>query len=152
MEFYESINAKFRKYNNTFKCCIQLLKCLFVLMIHCPLGLLWKIYRGYKKSTKQSCSIFVLEKKQLDNLSRDEKEYILDTMKRGITQLTKIRHPNVLTVQHPLEESRESLAFATEPVFSSLSNLLDKGIGGNSNNMPQPVPKGNYSNKKYRIE
>lgn len=111
-------------------------------------GLLWKIYRGYKKSTKQACSIFLLEKKQLDHLAKDEKEYILDTMKRGITQLTKIRHPNVLTVQHPLEESRESLAFAAESVFSSLSNLLDKDC----NNMPQPIPKGIANYKLYDVE
>lgn len=33
----------------------------------------------------------------------------------------------VLTVQHPLEESRDSLAFATEPVLASLANLLGNG-------------------------
>lgn len=49
---------------------------------------------------------------------------MLETLKRGVQQLTKIRHPHVLTVQHPLEESRESLAFATEPVYSSLANVL----------------------------
>lgn len=52
-------------------------------------------------------------------------------MKRGATQLTKLRHPQILIVQHPLEESRESLAFATEPVFASLANIL-----GNGENMP----------------
>ena len=36
-----------------------------------------------------------------------------------------LRHltPQILTVQHPLEESRDCLAFATEPVFASLVNL-----------------------------
>lgn len=46
-------------------------------------------------------------------------------------QLTKIRHPRILTVQHPLEEGRDSLAFVTEPVFQSLSNIF-----GNYANMP----------------
>lgn len=72
---------------------------------------------------------------------------MLETLKRGVTQLTKIRHPQVLTVQHPLEESRESLAFATEPVFCSLANIL-----GNTTNMPTPVPSGIASYKLYEVE
>lgn len=67
------------------------------------LGLLWKIYSGYKKSTKQPASIFVFEKRQVVPQDRD---IILETLKRGIAQLTKLRHPQVLVVQHPLEESR----------------------------------------------
>lgn len=85
---------------------------------------MWKVYQGYKKSTRQEASIFVLEKRLLDKWPRENKEVILDSLKYGVTQLTKLRHPQILTVQHPLEESRESLAFATEPVFSSLSNVL----------------------------
>lgn len=64
---------------------------------------------------------------------------LLEVLKRGVTQLTKIRHPRVLTVQHPLEESRESLAFATEPVFASLANIL-----GQTTNMPQPANMSDY--------
>ncbi|TMW53790.1 hypothetical protein DOY81_001075 [Sarcophaga bullata] len=87
-------------------------------------GLLWKVYNGYKKSTKQEVSVFVFEKKALDRWSKEDREAILETMRRGVQQLTKIRHPHVLTVQHPLEESRDSLAFATEPVFASLANVI----------------------------
>lgn len=64
---------------------------------------------------------------------------MLESLKRGIQQLTKIRHPQVLTVQHPLEESRDSLAFAAEPVFASLANVL-----GETNNMPQPANMSDY--------
>ena len=46
-----------------------------------------------------------------------------------------LRHPQILTVQHPLEESRDCLAFATEPVFASLANTL-----GQHENLPTPVP------------
>lgn len=102
-------------------------------------GLLWKIYKGSKKSTKQEASIFVLEKRQLDKYSKQDREVLLEVLKRGVTQLTKIRHPRILTVQHPLEESRESLAFATEPVFASLANIL-----GQTTNMPQPANMSDY--------
>lgn len=71
----------------------------------------------------------------------------MEQLKRGITQLTKIRHPCVLIVQHPLEESRESLAFATEPVFGSLANVL-----GQHNNMPQPLPSEFRDYKLFDVE
>jgi len=70
------------------------------------LGLLWKIYSGYKKSTQQSASIFVLEKRQLDKWSKTEREHIIEVVKKGVAQLTRLKHPQILTVQHTLEESR----------------------------------------------
>ncbi|XP_077270528.1 SCY1-like protein 2 [Temnothorax americanus] len=111
-------------------------------------GLLWKIYSGYKKSTKQEAAIFVFEKRMLERWSaRADRELVLETLKRGVTQLTKLRHPQVLTVQHPLEESRDSLAFATEPVFASLANVL-----GNYENIPQPTPANLKDYKLHDIE
>ncbi|XP_015597585.1 SCY1-like protein 2 [Cephus cinctus] len=99
-------------------------------------GLLWKVYSGYKKSTRQEAAIFVFEKRLLDRWSgKAEREAVLESLRRGVTQLTKLRHPQILIVQHPLEESRDSLAFATEPVFASLANAL-----GRSENVPQPPP------------
>lgn len=107
--------------------------------------MLWKIYAGSKRSTKQEASIFVFEKRQLEKWNKQDREFILETLRRGVVQLTKIRHPKILTVQHPLEESRESLAFATEPVFASLANVL-----GQTTNMPQPANMSDY--KFYDIE
>ncbi|XP_011171073.1 SCY1-like protein 2 [Solenopsis invicta] len=111
-------------------------------------GLLWKIYSGYKKSTKQEAAIFVFEKRMLEKWSaRADRELVLETLKRGVMQLTKLRHPQVLIVQHPLEESRDSLAFATEPVFASLANVL-----GNYENIPQPTPVNLKDYKLHDIE
>lgn len=92
------------------------------------------MYKGTKKSTKQEASVFVFEKKQLEKFgSKDDRDQIIDILKKGVVQLTKIRHPHILIMQHPLEESRDSLAFATEPVFASLANVL-----GNSFNLANP--------------
>lgn len=63
--------------------------------------------------------------------TKDDRDTILDILRRGVQQLTKIRHPRILTVQHPLEESRDSLAFVTEPIYGSLANIL-----GNHTNLP----------------
>nr|CAG4649944.1 EOG090X018J [Sida crystallina] len=105
--------------------------------------LLWKVFAGHKKSTKQEAAIFVLEKKLLDKYSKKDKDQIIDIYRKGVAQLTRLRHPQVLTVQHPLEESRESLAFASEPVFASLANIL-----GVHENLPVPVPS---QLKEYRL-
>ncbi|XP_050068777.1 SCY1-like protein 2 [Anopheles maculipalpis] len=90
----------------------------------------WKIYTGSKRSTKEPASIFVFDKKQLEPFTKDEREEICENIRRGVVQLTKIRHPQVLTVQHAMEESRDTIAFATEPVVASLANLL-----GNTTNV-----------------
>ncbi|KAL3229877.1 hypothetical protein MRX96_023504 [Rhipicephalus microplus] len=76
-----------------------------------------------------------LEKKQLDRYSKRDREHVMELLKQGVAQLTRLRHPSILTVQHPMEESRESLAFATEPAFCSLANIL-----GETENMPVPPP------------
>ncbi|OXU18956.1 hypothetical protein TSAR_000013, partial [Trichomalopsis sarcophagae] len=96
-------------------------------------GLLWKVYSGFKKSTKQKAAIFVFEKRLLEQWpEKAVRDNVVETLKKGVVQLTKLRHPQILTVQHPLEESRDSLAFATEPVFASLANIL-----GSVDNLPQ---------------
>ncbi|XP_047739124.1 SCY1-like protein 2 isoform X2 [Hyalella azteca] len=99
-------------------------------------GLSWKIYSGYKKSSHQDVSLFVFEKRSLDRWDRQHRDLFLDLLRKGVAQLTRLRHPQILTVQHPLEESRDSLAFATEPVLGSLANVLGSGC----HNLPSPVP------------
>merc|ERR1719318_1358933 len=110
-------------------------------------GLMWKVYSGVKKSTRQPASIFVFERTMLDRFDKQEKDIIWDLMKRGVSQLTRLRHPQILTVQHPLEESRDCLAFATEPVFASLANTL-----GQHDNLPSPVPVELRSFKMFDVE
>jgi len=80
-------------------------------------GLLWKIYSGYKKSTRQEASVFIFEKKELDKWVKKDRERMIETLKKGVQQLTKLRHPRVLTVQHPLEESRLDLTSYLVPRY-----------------------------------
>ncbi|KAM9312834.1 SCY1-like protein 2 [Gastrophryne carolinensis] len=110
-------------------------------------GLAWKIYHGTKKSTKQEVAVFVFDKKLIDRFQKYEKDQIIDFLKRGVQQLTRLRHPRLLTVQHPLEESRDCLAFCTEPVFASLANVL-----GSWDNLPSPVPAEIKEHKLYDVE
>ncbi|KAM5170811.1 SCY1-like protein 2 isoform 2-T2 [Mantella aurantiaca] len=110
-------------------------------------GLTWKIFNGTKKSTKQEVAVFVFDKKLIDRYQKYEKDQILDSVKRGVQQLTRLRHPRLLTVQHPLEESRDCLAFCTEPVFASLANVL-----GSWDNLPSPLPADIKDHKLYDVE
>ncbi|XP_071761735.1 SCY1-like protein 2 [Centroberyx gerrardi] len=110
-------------------------------------GLCWRIYNGTKKSTKQEVAVFVFDKKMIDKYQKFDKDQIIDSLKKGVQQLTRLRHPRLLTVQHPLEESRDCLAFCTEPVFASLSNVL-----GQWDNLPSPVPSDIKEYKLYDVE
>lgn len=110
-------------------------------------GLAWKIFNGTKKSTKQEVAVFVFDKKLIDKYQKFEKDQIIDSLKRGVQQLTRLRHPRLLTVQHPLEESRDCLAFCTEPVFASLANVL-----GSCENLPSPVSPDIRDYKLYDVE
>ncbi|XP_077517976.1 SCY1-like protein 2 isoform X1 [Amblyomma americanum] len=110
-------------------------------------GLLWKVFQATKRSTKEEAAVFVLEKKLLDRYSKRDREHIIELLKQGVAQLTRLRHPSILTVQHPMEESRESLAFATEPVFCSLANVL-----GENENMPIPPPSELKDYQLYDVE
>ena len=96
--------------------------------------------------------MFVLEKRSLEakypgSERRFERERLLEQFKKSISQLTRLRHPQILTVQFPLEESRDCLAFATEPVFASLANLL-----GRHDNLPSPVPPQVRDYKMFDVE
>lgn len=73
---------------------------------------------------KKLYSVFIFDKNQLDSLSKADREAALEQIKRGVTQLTRLKHPAILTVHHPLEESRSSLAYVTEHVFGHLESIL----------------------------
>ncbi|XP_074604678.1 SCY1-like protein 2 isoform X2 [Brevipalpus obovatus] len=50
---------------------------------------------------------------------------IVDVLKRGFKQLEKYQqHCQILQIYHPLEETFDSIAFASEPVFGSLANIF----------------------------
>jgi SCY1-like protein 2 len=64
-------------------------------------ALMWKIYSGSKKSTRQSAAVFVLEKRALEARYPDklDREAILEQCRKAVAQLTRLKHPQVLTVQ-----------------------------------------------------
>jgi len=73
----------------------------------------------------QEASVFLFDKRTADKLHKPRrKETISEMLRHGVRQLERCRHPRLLHVLHSVEETADTLAFATEPVFSSLGNIL----------------------------
>ncbi|KAI8960468.1 ARM repeat-containing protein [Daldinia sp. FL1419] len=111
----------------------------------------WKIYDAKKKSTGKTYSVFVFEKKSLESHSNSlgrsgaaafkrSVEEVVERLKKEASSLARLRHPSILELVEPVEETRGGLQFVTEPVTTSLATLLQEkddqervgGVGGRS--------------------
>ncbi|OAA62695.1 SCY1 protein kinase [Niveomyces insectorum RCEF 264] len=110
----------------------------------------WKIYDAKKKSTGKAYSVFVFDRKSLDahasslgrsgaSAFRRAADEVVDRLKKEASSLARLRHPSVLELVEPVEETRGGgLQFATEAVTASLAGLLQEkddqeragGVGG----------------------
>lgn len=73
----------------------------------------------------QEASVFLFDKRTADKLHKPRrKETIAEMLRHGVRQLERCRHPRLLHVLHSVEETTDTLAFATEPVSTSLGNVL----------------------------
>ena len=71
-------------------------------------------------------SIFFFDKRTADKLHKPKrKETISEILRFSVRQLDRFRHPKILSIVHSVEESSDTLAFATEPVIGSLANVYD---------------------------
>ncbi|XP_058463904.1 SCY1-like protein 2 isoform X2 [Malaya genurostris] len=87
--------------------------------------LVWKIHEGYRKTDGKECSIFVFEKRTAEKLHKPKrKDLVTEILRASVKQLERFRHPKILQIMHTVEESSETLSFATEPVIASLANVL----------------------------
>ncbi|KKY15593.1 putative protein kinase [Phaeomoniella chlamydospora] len=111
----------------------------------------WRIFDGKKKSTGSQASIFTFDRKSLDvsssgfgarsgsSASKKLHDEVVERLKREASNLARLRHPSVLQLTEPVEDTRGGgLMFATEPVTASLAGLLAErdeqersgGVGG----------------------
>ncbi|XP_078167971.1 SCY1-like protein 2 A [Carex rostrata] len=109
-------------------------------------GLVWKIYPARPRASAPSTqyplvSVWVLDKRALSEtrvkagLSKAVEDAFLDLIRADATRLVRIRHPGVVHVVQALDESKNAMAMATEPLFASVANAL-----GNCENISK-VPK-----------
>lgn len=132
----------------------------------------WKIYDCKKKSTGKPYSVFVFDKKALDShgnsLGRSSAsafkratEEVVERLKKEASSLAKLRHPSILELVEPVEETRGGgLQFVTEAVTASLASLLqDKddqersgGVGGRSSRYVTEDPDGVRRRRELEID
>ncbi|CAH1102135.1 unnamed protein product [Psylliodes chrysocephalus] len=73
----------------------------------------------------KECSVFIFEKRCAEKLHKPKrKETVTEILRGSVRQLERYRHPKILHVLHAIEECADTLAFATEPVYASLANIL----------------------------
>ncbi|KAJ2691067.1 Protein kinase domain-containing protein ppk32 [Coemansia spiralis] len=104
---------------------------------HKPFGQsgLWSLYKATRSSTGQTVTVWVFDKRYFERginrqlLAGREQAVVIELLKNEAGQLTRLRHPSVLQVIEPLEESRGSLMFVTEQVLASLDDLVNPDQG-----------------------
>lgn len=68
--------------------------------------------------------------------SKAAEDSLLDIFRADAKVLQKLRHPGIVRVVEPLDETPWAMALVTEPIFSSVANAL-----GNHDNMPSIPPE-----------
>lgn len=132
----------------------------------------WKIYDGTKKSTGKSASIFVLDRKSLESHSgslgrssassiKRATDEVVERLKKEAASLARLRHPNILELVEPVEETRNGgLQYATETVTASLSGLLQEkddqersgGVGRRSSRYVTEDSEGSRRRRELEID
>ncbi|KAG5651283.1 hypothetical protein H0H81_009226 [Sphagnurus paluster] len=94
---------------------------------------LWRVQSASHKVTSKRVSVWSFDKRgpDMERLGPAARERTLEVMKAEASALSRFRHPSILEMVEPLEETRSELIFATEPVLSSLE-LSTPGTGRSS--------------------
>lgn len=97
---------------------------------------MWSVYPAKHKQSGKVVSIFIFDKTKFESLvhrmcsqtpnTRNPKLIIsecYETIKFEVSQLTKLKHPQILTIIEVLEETKLKFLFVSEPVVANLSTL-----------------------------
>ena len=100
----------------------------------------WRIHDAKKKSTGQSVSVFIFDRKSLEIPSGGSgglslrsappglkviQDEAVERLKREASSLARLRHPSILELVEPVEVTRSGgLQFVTEQVTGSLGHAL----------------------------
>lgn len=86
----------------------------------------WSVLKARTKRGA-ACSVWVLDKQSaLAEVPSHEHDAVLQLHRAGVSALARLRHPCVLRVLEPLEETKALMCFVTEPVAASLSDVMHR--------------------------
>lgn len=96
----------------------------------------WQVQDAVKKSTKQEVSVLTFSKKSLEqplqrtsSSLRQSFDAIYTQLKNEAATLARLRHPAMLEVVEPIEESRSSIIFVTERITGCLASMVNDEEG-----------------------
>lgn len=132
----------------------------------------WKIFDARNKKTQKDVSIFVFDRRALDQHSgnvgrasaqnhKKAVEEVVERLKKEASSLARLRHPNILELTEPVEDTRGGgLQFATEPITASLAGLLAEkdeeeraaGVGGRSSRFVTEDGEGHRRRRDVEID
>jgi hypothetical protein len=81
----------------------------------------WNVTSAKSKTTGKTASIWEYEK------PRGLPDRALEVLRKEASSLGRLRHPCILEMVEPVEETRSLITFATEPVTSSLREAIRSG-------------------------
>jgi SCY1-like protein 2 len=100
----------------------------------------WAVYDAQRRASstprpahQNQVSVFVFEKKSLEQSTslrssagstRAKNEIVFARLKKEVSLLSRLRHPCLLEVVEPIEDTRGALTFVTERVISNLQALV----------------------------
>lgn len=92
---------------------------------------LWKVYKGTRSSASAAAAASPVARRdasiwvhRFDHARGRDKDAIVAQARKEASALARLRHPCVLEVIEPLEETRAELTFATEPIVAPLRDAL----------------------------
>jgi len=101
----------------------------------------WQMYHGVRTDkTKEEVTVFLFDKKPISKMPSGKEEF-LNVLKREPEILGKFQHSGILKLMDSLIEDPKRIAYTTERVVSSLSNLIE------SNNVSEIA----YSNLDLKL-
>jgi SCY1-like protein 2 len=137
---------------------------------------LWRVLGATHKTTGKEVSVWVFEKKILDGIKGDSsgrnavasREWVVEQLKKDVrpscscksslkkatprqaTSLSRLRHPDILHMVEPLDESRSELTFVTEIITASLQTMLT--LGKHTRGTPPTVEVGEVDLDEVEIQ
>lgn len=100
-------------------------------------GLAWKLYSAKPRGSSSvvgaqysAVCVWLVDKRTLTEarsragLSKAAEDSFLDVLRNDASRLVRIRHPGVVHVVQALDETKNAMAFVTEPLFASVANAL----------------------------
>ncbi|KAJ1769412.1 Protein kinase domain-containing protein ppk32 [Coemansia sp. RSA 1813] len=96
---------------------------------------LWALHQATRRNSGNGAThvtVWVFEKRYFEQginrqlFTEREQSLVVERLRAEAGQLARLRHPSVLQVVEPLEETRTWLMFVTEQVIASLDDLIGK--------------------------